>query len=252
MNDLRLKVSQHIFPVLLIVAGLVLLFSGTQQNWMFKLGGAVIALTGVISALNIAGFISKGVGLVIMVVMILGSAAMGYLDYVSIDSEIQYIKKKDMIASEVIQRLKDIRTAQVAYNEANGKYTSHWDTLQHFVMSGKVPIIQAYGERPDTLTEVQALELGLIVRDTVYESVLEREFLNPNSQRQRNYPLRIDSLRYVPHSGRTVFELDAGFITDASGRRSAVFMARDPKPFAGDALQVGDMERVSISGNWVE
>lgn len=252
MNDLKFKISQYVFPALLIILGLVLLITGTQQNLLFKLGGAAIAIVGIVSALKIAGIITKGLSIVVMVVMILGSAAMAYLDYYSIDSELKYIKKKEMIASHVIQRLKDIRTAEVAFHDAHGRYTADWDSLESFILTGEVPMIQAYGEKPDTLSEAEALEMGLIVRDTVYESVLEREFLSEAALNQRNYTFHVDSLRYVPFSDGQTFDLQAGHILDASGRSSAVFMARDPEPFAGEPLQVGDMEKVSVSGNWVE
>lgn len=252
MNDLKLKFSQYLFPALLIIIGLLALILGAEQNWMFKIGGAAIGIVGIIACLKIAGIISKGISVVVMVIMILGSAGLAYLDYYSIDSRLEYLDKRDKIASHVIQRLKDIRTAEVAFHDAHGRYTANWDTLENFILTGEVPIIQAYGERPDTLSEGEALELGLIVRDTVYQSVLESEFLSEQALSRRNYPFHVDSLRYVPFSGGKEFELEAGHILDASGRKSAVFEAKDPEPFAEKTYQVGDMESVSVSGNWVE
>ena len=252
MNDFKFKFGQYLFPGLLVVVGLLLLITGTNQNWMFKLGGAAIAVVGIITCLKIAGIITKGVSIVVMVIMVLGSAGMAYLDYHSIDSRLKFLEKKDLIASHVIQRLKDIRTAEVAYHDANGRYTANWDTLESFILTGEIPMIKAYGEKPDTLSEVEAIEMGLIVRDTVYQSVLETEFLTEAALRQRTYPFHVDSLRYVPFSGGKTFDLQAGHILDASGRRSAVFEAKDPDPFDGEPLQVGDMNKVSVSGNWTE
>ena len=188
MNDLRFKFGQYIFPGLLTLLGLIILISGTNQNWMFKIGGAAIAVVGVVAILKIAGIITKSLSLVVTIVMVLGSAAMAYLDYTSIDSRLQYLKKKDMVAAQVIQRLKDIRTAEVAYYDAHVEYTDNWDELQSFVLTGEIPMIQAYGEKPDTLSEAEALEMGLIVRDTVYKSVLESEFLSEAALKQRKFP----------------------------------------------------------------
>lgn len=251
MNDLKFKFGQYFFPGFLTVVGLLLLITGTQQNWMFKLGGAAIAVVGIVSILKIAGIINKSLSIVVMVITILGSAGLAYLDYFSIDSRLDYLKKKDLIASHVIQRLKDIRTAQVAYHDAHGRYTANWDSLENFVLTGKIPEIQAYGEKPDTLSEQQALELGLIVRDTVYKSVLESEFLSEAARNRRQYPFYIDSLRYVPFSG-VEFRIEASSILDASGRKSAVFLAEDPEPFAEPAFRVGDLEKVTVGGNWNE
>lgn len=251
MNDLKFKFGQYFFPGFLALFGLLLLITGTQQNWMFKLGGAAIAIVGIVSILKIAGIINKSLSVVVMVITVLGSAGLAYLDYFSIDSRLEYLKKKELIASHVIQRLKDIRTAQVAYHDANGKYTADWDSLENFVLTGKIPEIQAYGEKPDTLTEREALEMGLIVRDTVYLSVLEREFLSEAGLKRRQYPFYIDSLRYVPFSGAE-FRLEASSILDASGRKNAVFLAEDPEPFAEPAFRVGDLEKVTVGGNWNE
>lgn len=252
MNDLKFKFGQYVFPGLLAIVGLLILITGTQQNWMFKIGGAAIAIVGIVAILKIAGIINKTVSVIVMVIMILGSVGMAYLDYHSIDSRLDYLKKKDKIASHVIQRLKDIRTAEVAFHDAHGRYTANWDTLENFVLTGEIPIIQAYGEKPDTLSESEALELDLIVRDTVYQSVLESEFLSEVAKRQRSHPFYVDSLRYVPFSGGNTFNLQSGHILDPSGRKTAVFKVEDPEPFAEPALQVGSMEKVTVNGNWLE
>lgn len=252
MNDLKYKFGQYVFPGLLTIVGLLILITGVDQNWMFKLGGAAIAIVGIVSILKIAGIINQQISIVVMVVMILGSAGMAYLDYFSIDSRLKYLEKKDMIASHVIQRLKDIRTAQVAFHDAHDRYTANWDTLENFVISGEIPMIQAYGEKPDTLSEQEAIEMGLIVRDTVYKSVLESEFLAESALKQRKYPFHVDSLRYVPFSGGQSFDLEAGHILDASGIKNAVFKVEDPDPFAPPAFHVGSMEKVTVNGNWTE
>lgn len=252
MDELKHKVGQYIFPAILTIIGLLILITGLDQNWMFKVGGAAIAIVGIVSALKIAGVINKSVSMIVMVVMILGSVAMAYLDYYSIDSRLKYLKKKEMIASHVVQRLKDIRTAEVAFEEANGRYSANWDTLENFILTGEIPMIQAYGEQPDTLTEQEAIDLGIIVRDTVYKSVLESEFLSEAALKQRKYPFHIDSLRYVPFSGGQTFNLEAGHILDASGIKNPVFKAEDPDPFAPPAYHVGSMEKVTVNGNWTE
>src|SRR6056297_3442150 len=106
MNDFKFKFGQYFFPGFLVIIGLLILITGTQQNWMFKLGGAAIAIVGIVSVLKIAGYITQGISIIVMVITVLGSAGLAYLDYYSIDSRLDYLKKKDMIASHVIQRLK--------------------------------------------------------------------------------------------------------------------------------------------------
>jgi hypothetical protein len=153
MNSLKDQIGKYIFPAILVLMGLLMLITGMQQNWLFKLGGAAIAIVGIVAILNIAGILSKMASTILMIVMILGSAGLAYLNYQSIENQLVYIKKKELIASHVIQRLKDIRTAELAYKDANGRYTANWDTLTSFILTGQVPMIRAFGEKPDTLSE---------------------------------------------------------------------------------------------------
>jgi hypothetical protein len=252
MNSLKDQIGKYFFPALLVLIGLLMLITGMQQNWLFKLGGAAIALVGIVAILNIAGVISKTVSTLLMVVMILGSAGLAYLNYQSIDDELVFLKKKDLVASHVIQRLKDIRTAELAYKDANGRFTGNWDTLSSFVLTGKIPMIRAFGEKPDTLSEEEAIVLGLIQRDTIYETVLENQFLSEVALKRRKYPFYVDSLRYVPFGNGIEFDLKVGVIGDASGIITPVIQITDPKPFAEPALKIGSLEQATTSGNWNE
>jgi hypothetical protein len=251
MNSLKDQIGKYIFPAVLVLIGLLMLITGMQQNWLFKLGGAAIAIVGIVAFLNIAGILSKMVSTILMVVMILGSAGLAYLNYQSIENQLAYIKKKELISSHVIQRLKDIRTAELAYKDANGRFTANWDTLTSFVLTGQVPQIRAFGEKPDTLSEQEAIALGLIVRDTVYQTVLENQFLSEVALNRRKYPFYVDSLRFVPFGNGVEFDLQASVIA-VSGQITPVFQVMDPKPFAEPALKIGSMEQASTTGNWTE
>jgi hypothetical protein len=252
MNSLKEQIGKYIFPAILVLLGLLMLIMGMKQNWLFKIGGAAIALVGIVATLNIAGILSKMASTILMVVMILGSAGLAYLNYQSIENQLVFIKKKELVASHVIQRLKDIRTAELAYKDANGRFTANWDTLTSFVLTGQIPQIRAFGEKPDTLSEQEAIALGLIVRDTVYQTVLENQFLSEVALNKRNYPFYVDSLRYVPFGEGTEFNLQASVISDASGQITPVFQVEDPKPFAEPAFKVGSMEQATTTGNWTE
>lgn len=236
----------------------------------FHLGGVSVLLAGIISALFISGVISKVVQYILFVVLIGGALVLVYLNYDVIESRIQYIQKKDEIASQVVQRLKDIRTAEIAYQKSTGVYTSSFDTLISYLKDGKMPIVKQIGSLPDSvptleaarkkgilysklpdgMTEEDAMKKGLIIRDTIYVSVLQNTFLTKEALSKRKYPFYVDSIPYVPYSGLK-FNLQAGKL-DVGGIQKPVFMAEDPKPFAGTPLSVGSMNQVSTSGNWKE
>src|SRR5690606_16178545 len=55
---------------------------------------------------------------------------------------------------------------------------------------------------PDSLTEQQAVEMGIVSRDTSFIAVRDSILKNIN----------IDSLKYIPFSGGEIFSIDAGQI----------------------------------------
>lgn len=79
---------------------------------------------------------------IISIVLLLASLSLGYYLVNSVKSEID---EKEVIAqreAEVIEKLKLIREAEIAYLEVHGNYTSDWDKLINFIKSGEFPIVQ--------------------------------------------------------------------------------------------------------------
>lgn len=101
---------------------------------------------------------------------------------------------------------------------------------------------------PDTLTETQALELKLIVRDTIMAPALDSLFLSPRLQADRVYPFDPDNFVNSPTRDRS-HRLRAGRF-NSSGRSVPVFGASTQPTGAGDTLLVGNMEKASTAGNW--
>jgi len=161
---------------------------------------------------------------VIQIVLLAVIIVLGYLLYESIMKPIRFNKEKFTIEQSTIQRLKDIRSAQVAFKSEYNKYSGDFDSIITFVKSGTFSVVKAIGSIPDSLleegmTEKEAVKEGLISRDTVRISVLDSLF----------YPsYAIDSLKFVPFAGSYQFELGAGWILTGSKVRVPVFEAKVP------------------------
>ena len=101
----------------------------------------------------------------------------------------------------VVQSLKDIRTAQVAYKDKYRVYADNFNSLLDFVKNDSIALIKAIGETPDSLSEEQALEEGIISRDTVFvsagESIFSVEYLNTRDDR---FAFDLNNLPEVPFS----------------------------------------------------
>jgi len=160
---------------------------------------------------------------VIQILLAIAAIVLTYFIYQSIQRPITFDKAKDARYAATVQRLKDIRKAEQAYKDVYGQYTGSWDTLIHFVQYDSVRNVKAIGELTDSMieakiTEKKAIEMGLIIRDTIRESVLTSLF-------GKNFDA--NSLRYVPVPGEpSEFHLGQTIITTGSGIKVPVFEAR--------------------------
>lgn len=245
------SIGGYVFPVLLIILGggvlLFALISG-QNTWV-NLGAFLTLLTGLIALLLQMGMITRKAGLAIGVLCLVASLFLAFRNYRSVAEVLEFRKEKSAYDSKIVQALKDIRKAQEKYKEANGTYTGNLQVLQEFVKTGTYPMIRAIGQVPDTLTERAALELKLIVRDTIRVPVLDSTFRTSKAMEGRVYPFDPATFIQSPVTGKP-FLLTAGMIS-ASGRNAPVVVCKDPTPLVvGDTLMFGSLEKATLAGNW--
>jgi hypothetical protein len=160
---------------------------------------------------------------IIQIVLFIAALVLVYFIYNGIQRPIEFENQKDARYEVTIEKLKDIRKAQVAYRDNHGKFTGSWDTLIHFVKYDSVRNIRKVGELTDSmieagLSERKAMELGLLIRDTIRESVLEALF---------GLSYDADKLKYIPVSDTVAeFTLGANVVTTGSGIKVPVFEAK--------------------------
>lgn len=160
--------------------------------------------------------------IIIQILLIAAAAYIGYKIWDSIQTPINFDKEREARYDEVVERLKDIRDAQVAFENVHGYFSGDWDSLINFVKYDSIPKIRKIGMLTDSmmeagLNEKTAMIKGLIIRDTVKVNVLSEVF-------DENYP--IDDLKYIPNSGGEIFWLRQTIITTGSGIKVPVFEAR--------------------------
>ncbi len=187
---------------------------------------------------------------------------LAYFVFNSIDSEVEFNKEAKVRIAENVQKLKDLRQVQTKYKQAKGTFADNFEALTHFLENDSISIVKAIGETPDTLTDVQALELGIISRDTAYvlakETVFDDAYLD---SRNKNFPLDIANLTTVPYSNE-VYSIDAGQVEkgkvivqvfEISTNYGTVFTGLDAENKSyelGALLKVGSMDEASLNGNW--
>jgi hypothetical protein len=160
---------------------------------------------------------------VLQVVLFLVAAALVYLIYASIKRPIDFEKEKTARYDATIERLKDIRKAELAFKDVHGRFTGSWDTLLQFVQHDSIKMVRKIGNITDSMleqgiTEKKALQMGLIVRDTIRESVVASIF---------GSGFNVEQLRYIPVPDTIAeFQLGATIIETGSGINVPVFEAK--------------------------
>ncbi len=159
---------------------------------------------------------------VIQIVLLIAIVGLAYLCYDSINSVIEFKRVYQVRTDANIEKLKDIRTAQVAFKSQYDKYTGSFDSLINFVKSDSLKLVKKEGSLTDEqvaegMTEEKALSLGMIKRDTILVSVLDSLF-------GKKYP--IDSLKFVPFVQNEEYEMGAGIVQTGSGVKVQVFEAK--------------------------
>lgn len=245
------EIKKFIFPGAISILGIVLVIAGlyTGQNGAFMFGAFGILLAGLISVVAAIKQITKQLKLIVSSGLAVLIAGLAYADYMSIKVPIEFQKEKERRYAHVIQRLKDIRSAQQAYKVVYQRYQGNGDSLIAFVKHDSIPFIRAVGEVPDTMSLEDAIKAGIATRDTSYVNVLDSIFTG-NRKDKRIHNFNPDSLMTVPFTGGAKFDLQAGRI-ERSGVKVPVFLARDSKPFdTRDPLEVGSMNDPKTNGNW--
>ena len=186
--------------------------------------------------------------------------------YSSINGPIKFNQVKNERYTKVINRLKDIRTAQIAHKDVNGFYANNFDSLVNFIDNGIFTVIEkrdsSYLEynrtyRIDMLKEIEIVDtLGFV-------SVKDSLFGNNESYKM---------MAKVPINGTdSEFSIKADII-DKNGYQVPVFEVKVKKDIVlfdqnkdlldqenkiisvdgvnGPEIILGSMTDVSTSGNW--
>ena len=151
---------------------------------------------------------------VIQVLLSVAILVLGYLLVDSIQQPIRFQQEQRARYNRTIDRLKDIRTAQLAYRSVYGEFTGNFDTLINFVKYDSFRVVRSIGD----ILDQEAVERGEeIVRDTIRVSVRDSLFRDD---------YQVDLLRYVPYTdGKEEFFLGAGEVMTGSGLYVKVFEA---------------------------
>lgn len=205
----------------------------------------------------------------ITLILIPVNIILAFFVYNSISSEVEFNKIAKERIAENVQKLKDLRTLQIAYKRENEAFADNFNSLMNFLQNDSTRIVKMEGVN-DTLIDGEeisdelALKLGLIKRDTIYVSAMESIFdENYINSRDNNYPFDINSLNIIPFTDKQ-YNIDANVIEkgkvsvqvfEISATYKDIFYgldAENKKYDLNSLLKVGSMTEASLNGNWGE
>ena len=184
----------------------------------------------------------------ISVEILLALAAVGcvYGIYRSIMKPVNFNKEKARRTEVAVQRLKDIRTLEVAYKGVNNRYTADIDSLINFYNTGKMDIVMQIGSQDDSLAwentqkyknDKAFKKLSKAEQDAKFLDLYRKgeklvfSISTPINVRDTLFNGRpdfsVDSLKYIPFSGKQLVETDA-IVKTVSGVQVPLFEARMP------------------------
>ncbi len=184
----------------------------------------------------------KSVKIILEIVLFLLCVLLVDLIVKSIMKPVNFNKQKAYRESVAIQRLKDIRTLQVAFKSVNGKFTSTVDSLADFYNNGKMGIVMQVGSLDDSLAVAHTEK----VKRSSRKKMTGEDFLKLYEAGDKNLvfsvetkiPVKdtlfshrddfvVDSLKYIPFSGGQPVLMEA-LVKTVSGVPVPLFEAKMP------------------------
>jgi len=123
------------------------------------------------------------------IILPLGIIAFAYLSFKSIEKPIVFEKEKKARETICIERMKEIRTLQIAYKSVHSKFTADVDSLINFYKNDSIVVVKQIGSWDDSVAVAQKR----VYRDTIKIPV--RDTLLKDSKAP------IDSIAFIPYSG---------------------------------------------------
>lgn len=170
----------------------------------------------------------KKVAQIILAVVIV---ALIYVIYDQISTPIRFDEELKGRKAQVIDRIKDIRTAQRAYKQKYQRFTNNFDTLINFVLNDTLELERKIVDEDDSVALAALKKAGrknvekfkIAVVDTIFGA-------------KRLSPEAIRNLRYVPFADQGQFIMEAGSTT-ASNVTVPIVECRAPYKMFLDTVQ---------------
>lgn len=155
----------------------------------------------------------------IQIVLALVVIGLAFVVYRQLTIPLQFDKEVEKRSAAVIDRIKDIRSAERAYKQVYDKYCGNFDSLIAFVLTDSMVYERSFGSADDSV----AVARGLVKSEQFKMAVIDTAFGT-----KKLTPEQVQQLRYIPYSADQEYILEAGALETESGVTVQVFECRAP------------------------
>lgn len=146
---------------------------------------------------------------IILAVAIVGLV---YVIYVQISTPIRFDKETKAKKAQVIDRIKDIRTAQRAFKSKYQHFTASFDSLSAFVLTDTLELERKIVDEDDSAAMAMLKKSGKKNIEKFKIAVIDTIFAPKKVTRQD-----VENFRFIPGTGnKALFIMEAGIITTES------------------------------------
>lgn len=210
-------------------------------------------------------FVPKKLKPVINIVLWAVIAYLAYSTFMSVYGEIQFNQLKEKRYAIVIEKLKDIRDAELAHRTVTGKFTDNFDDLVKFIDTAQYTITQ---RRDSTVIDEELTRRYGGVETTKDIVIIDTLGFVPVKDSLFGADTRYKTMMNVPVGQEGAkFELKAGMLDEipvfeAKVDKSVILFDQDKNLVKkekqvisvdgvnGPSLKVGSMDEVKTIGNW--
>ena len=155
----------------------------------------------------------KSVQIILQIALAAVILGLAYWVYTLISTPIKFENEQKTRESAVIERIKDIRTAERTFKSKYQRFTADFDTLINFVLTEQMEGERKKIDEDDSVAMAQARRKY----GRKFKNVEKFTYSIKDSIFKHLTPEQIKELRYIPYStNKTEFYLEAGMLTTES------------------------------------
>ncbi len=166
----------------------------------------------------------KSVQIILQLALAVVVLGLAYWVYLLISTPIKFENEQKQREAAVIERIKDIRTAERTFKSKYQRFTADFDTLINFVLTEQMEGERKKIDEDDSVAMAQAKKKY----GRKFKNVEKFTFSVKDSLFKHLSVEQVKNLRYVPYSNNTEYILEAGMLATESKVVIPVVECRTP------------------------